>query len=195
MRLVCGDNNSFQQSEYNLKIANLCRFSHLQPFRLLLGSFMGTGRNFTRARIFSSIFISLLPGDSNWKKEEREKRKNKKKKKKKERKKEGKRGREGNEERFSFIYFCQVSCKVNESPRPKGRKLEKWQPFCLLVFQSSMSRSRVDFNSTFKHSTIFTVKSSVDSQCSAFFSVEMPGIKLTLLNITVSWRRFYVTRA
>lgn len=161
MRLVCGDNNSFQQSEYNLKIANLCRFSHLQPFRLLLGSFMGTGRNFTRVRIFSSLFISLLPRDSNWKKEEREKIKNKKKKKKKERKKEGKRGREGNEERFSFIYFCQVSCKVNESPRPKGRKLEKWQPFCLLVFQSSMSRSRVDFNSTFKHSTISTVKSSV----------------------------------
>ena len=88
---------------------------------------------FTRARIFSSLFISLLPRDSNWKKEEREKIKNKKKKNKKERKKEGKRGREGNEERFSFIYFCQVSCKVNESPRPKGRKLEKWQPFCFLV--------------------------------------------------------------
>ena len=141
---------------------------------------------------FKSLHISLA---GRFKLEKRGKRKNKKKKKKKERKKEGKRGREGNEERFSFIYFCQVSCKVNESPRPKGRKLEKWQPFCLLVFQSSMSRSRVDFNSTFKHSTIFTVKSSVDSQCSAFSSVEMPGIKLTLLNITVSWRRFYVTRA
>ena len=36
MRLVCGDNNSFQQTEYNLKIANLYRFSHLQPFRLSL---------------------------------------------------------------------------------------------------------------------------------------------------------------
>ena len=127
-------------------------------------------------------------------KEKKEKIKRRRRRKKKE-KKEGKRGREENEKRFSFIYFCQVSCKVNESPRPKGRKLEKWQPFCLLVFQSSMSRSRVDFNSTFKHSTISTVKSSVDSQCSAFFSVEMPGIKLTLLNITVSWRRFYVTRA
>ena len=134
--MVCGDNNSFQQSEYNLKIANLYRFSHLQPFRLLFGSFMGTGWNFTRARIFSSLFISLLPGDSNWKKEEREKRENKKKKKKKERKKEGKRGREENEETFSFIYFCQVSCKVNESPRPKGRKLEKWQPFSACLFFS-----------------------------------------------------------
>ena len=149
-------------NKYNLNIANLYRFSHLQPFRLLFGSFMGTGWNFTRARIFSSLFISLLPRDSNWQKRKEKKREIKRRRRKKERKKkEGERGREENEKRFSFIYFCQVSCKVNESPRPKGRKLEKWQPFCLLVFQSSMSRSRVDFNSTFKHSSISTVKSSV----------------------------------
>ena len=55
----------------------------------------------------------------------------------------------------------------------------------LSCFSVLMSRSRVDFNSTFKHSTISTVKSSVFC---FLFSVEMPGINLTLLNITVSWR-------
>lgn len=142
---------------------------------------------------FSSFLSSREIQIGKKRKEKKEKIKRRRRRKKKE-KKEGKRGREENEKRFSFIYFCQVSCKVNESPRPKGRKLVATIS-SLLVFQSSMSRSRVDFNSTFKHSTISTVKSSVDSQCSAFFSVEMPGIKLTLLNITVSWRRFYVTRA
>ena len=169
MRLVCGDNNSFQQSEYNLKIANLCRFSHLQPFRLLLGSFMGTGRNFNSRELgFFQVFSYLSCREIQIGKKRKEKKE--KIKRRRIRKKEKKRGKE--EERktkkFSFIYFCQVSCKVNESSRPKGRKLEKWQSFCLLVFQSFVSRSRVDFNSTFKHSTISTVKSSVF--CFFFFT-------------------------
>ena len=107
MRLVCGDNNSFQQTEYNLKIANLYRFSHLQPFRLLLGSFMGTGRNFTRASAgffqVSSYFScrEIQIGKKRKEKKEKIKRRGR-------RKKEKKRGKE--EERktkkdfLSFIF-------------------------------------------------------------------------------------------
>lgn len=136
VRLVCGDNNSFQQSEYNLKIANLCRFSHLQPFRLLLGSFMGTGRNFTRARIFlNSLHISLA---ARFKLEKRGKRKKRKlKEEEEEKRKKKKRGKE--EERktkkdfLSFI-FAKFHARWMNHPGRRVESLKSGNHFACLFF-------------------------------------------------------------
>ena len=121
-------------NKYNFNIANLYRFSHLQPFRLLFGSFMGTGWNFTRARIFSSLFISLLPRDSNWQKRKEKKRGIKRRRRKKERKKRGKEEEKKTKKDFLSYIFAKFHARwMNHRGRRVG-SLKSGNHFACLFF-------------------------------------------------------------
>ena len=141
-------------NKYNFNIANLYRFSHLQPFRLLFGSFMGTGWNFTRARIFSSLFISLLPRDSNWQKRKEKKREITRRRRKKERKKEwmkekrgGKRKRGKRKKIFFHIFlpsFMQGEW-ITEAEGSEAWKVATILLACFSVLHVTVTR-RFQFN-------------------------------------------------
>ena len=105
MRLFCGDNNSLQQSEYNLQIANLYRFSHLQPFRLLLGSLIRSWEPAGISRELGFFQVSSYLSCREIQIGKKRKEKKEKIKRRKRRKKEKKRGEKRKRGKRRKIFF------------------------------------------------------------------------------------------
>ena len=144
VRLFCGDNNSLQQSEYNLQIANLYRFSHLQPFRLLLGSLIrswepaGISRELGFFQV--SSYLSCREIQIGKKRKEKKEKIKRRKRRKKEKKKRGKEEERKTKKDFLSFIFAKFHARWMNHPGRRVGSLKSGNHFACLFFSPPCHR-------------------------------------------------------